>query len=224
VKTFGLGLILSLASAGLVSAQANPPDAPQPQSTSHRSYFSFSPPLSLAKDTRPMTVGDKFKLFALNTANPFQIFASSAWAGIDQADDRFPSWGQGAEGYGKRVGANYADTASAEFFGTFLFPAIMRTDPRYFRKEAGGFGSRLGYAISRIAITRTDHGGSAPNVALWMGALAAGGLSNAYYPNDQNTAGQTLGRAGIAIATSAGFNIAREFWPDVSRHLFHHKK
>ncbi|MGZ4814377.1 MAG: hypothetical protein ACXVZV_03145 [Terriglobales bacterium] len=227
MKRPGLVLFLCLAVASLVSAQTTPPpDAPQPQpDTVHkRKFMSFSPPLSLASDMRPLTPGKKFELFAVNTVSPFQFVATAAWAGISQANDSYPSWGQGAEGYGKRYGAAYADMANSNFFGTFLFPTMFRQDPRYFRKLNGGVGTRVGYALTRILVTRTDHGGSAPNVSLWMGAMAAGGMSNLYYPRDQQGVGLTFERAGINLATTAGFNIAREFWPDVSHRLFHHKK
>jgi hypothetical protein len=227
VKLLGLALFLCLVGAAAVHAQTTPPDAPQnnaPEKKSVRdNFFSLSPPLSLAEDQRPMRTGEKFELFALNTVNPFQFVATAAWAGISQAQDSHPAWGQGAEGYGKRYAASYADTTSASFFGTFLFPSMFHHDPRYFRKLHGTFGQRLGYAMSRTVVTRTDHGRRAPNVSLWMGSLASGAISNLYYPDVDRGAGLTFERAGFNIATTAGFNLAREFWPDVAR-MFHHKK
>ena len=227
MKLLGLALSLCLVGTAAVHAQTTPPpDAPQAQKKSVRDkFFSLSPPLSLADNTLPMSTGQKFELFAVNTVNPFQFVSTAAWAGISQAQNSFPSWGQGAEGYGKRYAASYADTASSGFFGTFLFPSLLRQDPRYFRKLNGSFGQRLGYAITRVVVTRTDKGGRAPNASLWMGALASGGVSNLYYPAADQGVGLTFERAGIGIASTAGFNVAREFWPDVSRHVFHrHKK
>jgi hypothetical protein len=225
VKSFSLAVILCLLSACALVAQTTPPAGPEPQQGEHhRSIFSrLSPPLSLANDTRPMSPGGKFKLFALNTVNPFQFVATAGWAGIEQAENTYPSWGQGGEGFGKRFGALYASTASSNFFGTFLFPSILRQDPRYFRKETGGFGTRLGYSLSRVFVTRSDHGHSVPNLSLWLGAGSSAALGNLYYPTDQQGAGDVLGRAGINIATTAGFNIAREFWPDIGHRLFGHK-
>ncbi|HVZ18693.1 MAG TPA: hypothetical protein VG897_16350 [Terriglobales bacterium] len=222
----GLVLSLCLALSSIVCAQTTPPpDGPQPQPTPQkRKFMSFSPPLSVANDAKPLKPGEKFTLFVFNTVNPFQFVATAASAGISQANDSYPSWGQGAEGYGKRYGAAYADTAASSFFGTFFYPTILQQDPRYFRKETGGFGTRLSYAITRIFVTRTDHGRSAPNASLWMGAMTSGGLANIYYPTDQQGIGLTFQRAGINIGTTAGFNVAREFWPDVSRRLFHRKK
>lgn len=226
MKLLGLALSLCLVGAAAVSAQTAPPaDAPQSQPIEHRkSIFStFSPPLSLANDTRPLTASRKFALAWVNTVNPFQFVATAAWAGIEQAQNTYPSWGQGAEGFGKRYGALYASTASSNFFGTFVFPSMLRQDPRYFRKLKGGFGARLGYALTRVVVTRTDHGHSSPNASLWLGAGASGALGNLYYPANQQDASHVMERIGINLATTAGFNVAREFWPDFAR-LFHHKK
>ncbi len=152
------------------------------------------------------------------------MVASAATAGISQAQDNFPAYGQGAEGFGKRFGAAYADNASTQFFGTFLFPSLFRHDPRYFRKVEGTTGSRIGYAVSRIFVTRTDSRHTAPNVSLWMGAMASAGLSDTYYPEADRSVGDTFSRAGIAIGTQAGFNLLKEFWPDIKHKLFKGKK
>jgi hypothetical protein len=219
VKKLGLSLFVCLFLSSVVMAQSGSPDAPQP--SGHHKLFSFSPQLSAANDSRPMSASEKFEYFAIDTVNPFQLLASAASAGIDQADDRYPSWGQGGEGFGKRFAANYADAATTNFFATFLFPTVLRQDPRYFRKGEGTFGSRLGYAITRILVTRTDSGRLAPNASLLLGATASGALSNVYYPRDQQTGVNTAERIGITLGTSAGINVAKEFWPDVSHKLFH---
>lgn len=212
-------LVLILLSAGLWAQSTEAPDAPTPQ-PKHKRRFLSSPPMSYQKEAPPLSVGGKFELFLADTANPFQILEAAAKAGISQAMDNFPAYGQGAEGYGKRFGAAYADAASTEFFGTFLFPSIFRTDPRYFRKQEGSFGSRTTYAISRIFVTQTDSKRSVPNAALWAAAVASGGVANAYYPENERSVDQTFSRAGIAIGTQAGFNVFREFWPDIRRKVF----
>lgn len=135
-----LGILVSAS----LYAQTTPPDASHEQKSELKQFFSFSPPLSLAQDTLPMSTGRKFELFARNTVNPFQFVATAAWAGIAQALDRYPTWGQGGEGYAKRYGAEYASMATFNFFGTFVFPAVLKQDPRYFRKETGGFGPPVG--------------------------------------------------------------------------------
>jgi hypothetical protein len=219
--TFCVSSLAQSTSSDTSASSANSANASRTES---KHKLAFSPMIGVASNTGPLTSGDKFKLFALNTVNPFQILASAATAGIEQAQNTYAGYGQGAEGYGKRFGASYAGSASAEFFGTFLFSSILKTDPRYFRKESGGFTSRTSYAISRIFVTRTDSGGRAPNLSLWMGAIASGGIANAYYPRADQGVGLTFTRAGIALGTTAGFNILKEFWPDVEHGVFHKRR
>jgi hypothetical protein len=207
----------------LMHAQTAPPDAPQPQKEQSRLHgFIRNPPMSYAKDAPPISPGQKFLLFVTNTANPYSVLSAAASAGLSQAQDEYPSYGQGAEGYGKRFGAAYANAASTEFFGTFLFPSMMRTDPRYFRMQTGGFGNRAGYAVTRIFVTRTDSHRSVPNVPLWMAVVASGGLANTYYPESERTVEQTFSRAGISIGSQAGFNLLKEFWPDIRKKFSGH--
>jgi hypothetical protein len=212
-------LVLILLSGGLWAQSSPAPDAPTPQQKHKRGFFS-SPAMSYSQDAPPLCAGQKFELFVANTVNPFQILSAAASAGFSQAIDSNHLYGQGAEGYGKRFGAAYADGASREFFGTFLVSSILKTDPRYFRKARGRFASRTTYAISRIFVTRSDSRQPAPNVALWTGAMASGAIGNAYYPENERSVGQTFSRAGIDVGTQAGFNVLREFWPDIRRQLF----
>jgi hypothetical protein len=209
-------LLLCVSTSGF--SQASEPGKPQSQTDPG---FMQILPASYSKDAPPIPPRQKFRLFLVNTANPFQILFAASQAGFSQAVDTVDGYGQGAEGYGKRFGAFYADKASSEFFGTFLFPSLLKQDPRYFRQETGSRGSRTKYALSRILITRNDSGHNAPNLSLWMGSLASGALSTAYYPDDDRGVGLVFSRAGVALGSTAGFNLFKEFWPDIKRKVFH---
>jgi hypothetical protein len=215
--------------AGALSAQTTPaPAAPTPQpqkeekSThkTHRTVTSFWPAVSAANTAGGLTPGQKFKLFGYNTVNPFPIASAAAIAGVSQARNSNPGYGQGGEGYGKRFGAAYANNASTQFFGTFLYPTLFRQDPRYFRKETGSAGSRIGYSLTRLFVTRTDSGRSAPNISLWLATASSAALSNTYYPAGNRSAGDAADRFGISFGTQAGFNLLKEFWPDIKRKVF----
>ena len=56
------------------------------------------------------------------------------FAGVAQASNDDPTFGQGMEGYGRRYGAAFADQVSGEFWGTFFYPTLLQEDPRYYRK------------------------------------------------------------------------------------------
>lgn len=156
----------------------------------------------------------------MNTANPMAVLSAAGSGGLSQALDTNKGFGQGAEGYGKRVGAAFAGTASNNFFGTFLFPSILHQDPRYFRKGTGSAGSRIKYALTRSFITRTDSGRSAPNYSFWLGQGASAAISNTYYGPGDRSASDALTRFATGSATSTGFNIVKEYWPEIMHKVF----
>ena len=170
----------------------------------------------------PLTPGQKFELFGRRSVNPYFLVGAAAGAGISQAADTNPGYGQGGEGYGKRFGAAVADEASSNFFGAFLYPVIFHQDPRYFRKgpEGGTGGQRVGYAISRVFVTRSDSGKSQFNISRVLGSLTSATLSNVYYSTHEQTGAKTAERFGINLGAQAGFNIVREFLPNI----FHRKQ
>jgi len=159
-----------------------------------------------------LTPKRKFQLALKATTDPVSVSAVGVIAGVNQASDRFSGYGQGAQGYGKRYGASYANFASGLFIGGAVLPSLFKQDPRYFYKGTGTKRSRLLYAISRTVICKGDNQHWQPNYSLVFGDLAAGGLSNLYLPaRDRHGAALTFENAGIAIGTTAAINVLQEF-------------
>ena len=173
------------------------------------------------QNAAPLSPGQKFRLALRSSVDPFQFVAAAGDAGISQAQNAFPGYGQGAEGYFKRFGAAYADQFSGEMWGNAIFPIILREDPRYYRRGRGSVKSRLLWAISTAVITKNDNGTWGPNYANVLGNIAAGGLSNLYYPSTDRGVGLTFQRAFTVTAEGTLGAIFVEFWPDISRHVFH---
>lgn len=168
----------------------------------------------------PLSTGQKFGQVVKNFGNPFTFIGTAAEAGIDQAFDVHSGYGQGAEGYGKRYGADVADTATAQFFGYGVYPSILHTDPRYYRMGSGNVFARGWYAATRVFVTRTDSGRHVFNAPEITASATASGISRAYYPNDERDAGDFAYDMGSRIAFDAVYNLAKEFWPDVRKHVF----
>lgn len=210
-----LVLLLFATASAWSQSPSDPPQAPSATKAQQQSLVEGP-----EAGTPAMSPGDKFKRFALNASNPYQVVFAATRAGISQAADTIPGYGQGGEGYAKRFGAAMGDEASSEFFGTFLYPVLFHQDPRYFRKGTGTAGSRIGYAISRVFITRGDNGNRQFNISKILGCGSAAAMSNAYYPDDplhdERTAGKTMERFGINLVSTAGFNILKEFWPSMA--------
>jgi hypothetical protein len=169
----------------------------------------------------PLTPRQKFRLALRSSVDPFQFVAAAGDAGISQWQDAFKGYGQGTEGYFKRFGAAYADQFSGEMWGNAIFPVLLHEDPRYFRKGTGSIKSRLFYAISTTVKCKNDDGTWGPNYANVLGNIAAGGLANLYYPSTDRGVGLTFQRAFTVTAEGALGSIFVEFWPDISRRVFH---
>jgi hypothetical protein len=173
----------------------------------------------LATNREPLSAGGKFKLFVSDSISPAVIVGSLFAAGIGQATDSYPGYGQGGEGFAKRFGASMGRASSSQFFGTFLLASMLHQDPRYFPIQNATLKQSVRHALRRIVITHTDHGGEAPNFSGLMGPLAAEGLANTYLPESERTAGKTFQRYGIDIAARAGANIMKEYWPTIFKRL-----
>ena len=169
-------------------------------------YVSYIP------NAAPLTSKQKFKLALRTVVDPFTLVFVGGAAGVEQAQNHFAEYGQGAQGYGKRFGAGYADTVTDTFIGAAILPSLLKQDPRYFYKGSGSQRSRILYAIANAVICKGDNGRWQANYSNILGSMAAGGISNLYYPpQDRNGAGLTFENAALGIGASAVANLFQEF-------------
>ena len=173
------------------------------------------------KNARPLTPSGKFRLFYKAAFDPVEFVVVGAQAGISQAGDGFHAYGQGASGYGTRYGAAFGDQVSSNFFGNFVYPTLLKEDPRYFRLGEGSFKRRFGYALSQEFIAHKDQGGRTFHWSNTLGAISAGSISNAYYPAQDRGFSLTMSRAGIAMLYGSLGGLGSEFWPDIYRKVHH---
>jgi hypothetical protein len=169
-------------------------------------YVSYIP------NAAPLNFRQKFNLAAKEVVDPVTLFVVAGTAGLQQAQNHFGEYGQGLQGYGKRFGADYADAVTGTFLGNAILPSLLKQDPRYFYKGTGSTGSRIRYALAMSVIRKGDNGRWQPNYSGLLGSLAAGGISNLYYPaNDRNSAALTFDNTAIGIAGAAVGNLFQEF-------------
>jgi hypothetical protein len=159
----------------------------------------------------PLTSKQKFQLALRTSVDPVTFLGAGAIAGIQQWDDDFSEYGQGAEGYAKRYGANYADGFIGVMIGGAILPSILHQDPRYFYKGTGSIRSRALYALSTVVICRGDNGQWQPNYSNVLGTLAAGGISNAYYPANDRGFQLTIENSLVGLAAGGGAALLQEF-------------
>jgi hypothetical protein len=164
-----------------------------------------------------LDAGDKFVLFLDDTIDPVTFLSAAFDAGINQAEDVDPSYGQGAAGYGRRVGFNLIDQSQSHFFNDFAYPTIFSEDPRYYRMAHGPFRKRLLHAVEHtVAANRVD-GTTMPNYSEWFGTTSSVALSNVYHPDHPRGFAPTAESVGSSAGQNMGFDILREFWPEIAR-------
>lgn len=169
-------------------------------------YISFVP------DAAPLNARQKFNLAWKTTIDPFTLLFAAATAGAEQGTNYFPGYGQGAQGYGKRLGASVADTVSGTFIGGAILASVFKQDPRYFYKGTGTTRSRIVYAITRAFICKGDNGHWQFDYSQTLGSLAANGIANLYYPaSDRRGPGLTFETTAIGIGGNMAANLFQEF-------------
>ena len=180
---------------------------------------------STSAPSPPPSVAEKWSLFDTETAAPFTLGAGAFNAAISQVTRSTPLYGRHPwpTAYPKRFGASIGDIVSQNFFGDFLLASAFHEDTRYNRRGSSHrLWPRIGYAISRAIVTRTDSGDPDFNWANILGTGMSAALSNAYYPPVNRTARASATNWGTNIAGSGLANLMPEFWPDFRRWMKRH--
>jgi carboxypeptidase family protein len=168
--------------------------------------------VSYERDPAPLTTRQKYSLAWKSEMDPFTFLLNGAFAGVEQANNTFAGYGQGAQGYAKRFGANSADTIVSTELGGAVLPALFKQDPRYFYKGTGTVWQRTRYAIATAVICKGDNMRWQFSYSGILGAIAAGAVSNLYYPSsDRSSVGLTFENAGVEVVEGAVQNLFQEF-------------
>jgi hypothetical protein len=167
--------------------------------------------VSYVANAAPLTAKQKFELAGKTLWDPVTFGLTAAIAGLQQADNELGGYGQGAQGYAKRYAASYADAVTGTLIGSAILPSLLKQDPRYFYKGTGSKRSRVLYALATSVICKGDNGHWQANYSGILGSLAAGGISNLYYPPNDRGAGLTFENALIGIGATAAANVLQEF-------------
>jgi hypothetical protein len=167
--------------------------------------------VSYVHDAAPLTSKQKFSLASHDSLDWSSFVGISVAAGIEQANNSYAGYGQGAAGYGKRWAARFGDGRSSDFLGHAVFPSLFHQDPRYFYQGTGSKKSRLYHALSHPFIARSDSGKNMPNYSYLLGDMCSGALSNAYYPHADRGANLVFTNAFVGLAGLAGTTVLQEF-------------
>ena len=163
----------------------------------------------------PLDARGKFDLMKDDSFDYGTFLYVGILAGLGIAQNSYPEFDDRTFEFGQYYWRYFVDQAVGNTFTEWLLPVAFKQDPRYFTKGHGGFFPRCGYAVSRLAVTRTDSGGSQFNYSEILGNGAAAGISNLYYPSQTRTWTKTGQKWVQQIALDGTFNVLKEFWPDI---------
>jgi hypothetical protein len=206
------------------NADSKAVENPQSGTSNDRLFYTLPNFLTMqnAGQLPPLTSWQKFKVVARGSFDLVEYPWYGALAGISQAENSEPGFGQGAAGYGKRYGAMFADGTIENFAVQAILPSLLRQDPRFYQSGTGTFWHRTGYAISRIFVTRTDSGHQQFNYSEIIGSALAASISTySYHPRDDRNLPNTASVWGTQVAYDTITIVVKEFWPDIRRRLSH---
>src|SRR5215472_16308549 len=167
--------------------------------------------VSYVPDAAPLSSKQKFQLAWKTMIDPVTFALTAVTAGVQQSNNDFGGYGQGAQGYAKRFGASYADNAAGTFIGGAILPSILKQDPRYFYSGTGSARSRFLHAIAQSIVCRGDNQRWQPNYSAILGSLASGAISNLYYPEKDRGVDLIFENVLVNTGETAVVNLFQEF-------------
>jgi hypothetical protein len=177
---------------------------------------------SYISNAAPLSSGQKFRLALITSADPVSIVIPGVIAAIEQSQNSYAEYGQGAQGFAKRFGASSADSLISTMITDAILPSVLHQDPRYFYKGTGSIRARALYAVATVFICKGDNSHWQPNYSNVLGNLASAGLSNLYYPSTDRGARLTIDNWLIGNASGAAGSLFQEFLvKKISRGIHH---
>jgi len=175
-----------------------------------------------APSAQPATQAEKFRVFVDEVQSPLTFGAAGVNTSIMHlAQVSGLSAGREASLNELYKGALIQKESSA-FFSKYLYPALLRQDPRYHRSSSRSFWGRMMYAASRTAITRNDSGNATLNTSYFLGVLTSVAISTAYRPYWTRSTSATFTTFASTIGSDVGVNILHEFGPGIRQMLRGH--
>jgi hypothetical protein len=215
-----------------------PSDVPANEGAQTRRILGIVPnfrAVSVNSHLPPQSTKEKFTGFVQDSFDYSSFIFVGLLSGVEQLQGSSPEFHTGPAAYGRYYWHSFADQTDENLWVEFLLPAALHEDPRYYtlgrlgsehgarQRHPNGALKRTAYAFSRIVITRTDSGGNNFNFGEVVGAGAASGLSNLYYPASDRSWTKTGQRWALNVGIDGATFVFREFWPDLNRKFFHQK-
>ena len=222
-----LGVMFAVAAPACcaqVAAPAQPQEAatPQNQLAVNWLYGAYIP-----KDAPlvALTGDQRFKLFVRQSFTTPGIYVKTGFFTLhDQHENTPPEWGDGIEGFGKRLGTRHTQYLMQNAF-TSLGNAALGWEPRYDRCRCVGFWPRTRHALARNFVTydRSEHH-LRPQIMPYAASFGSGAIVATWYPANTEVLVKGYQSAVTQVWVGSLTNVLGEFAPDVIKKLRKPKK
>jgi hypothetical protein len=169
---------------------------------------------------QPITNRQRLNWFVRSTVGPESLTAGLFTAGFGTGINRPREYGPHWEGYGKRYGMRFTGIATGNAMEAAL-GSLWGEDPRYFRTTGQSVKGRIKNAVVMTFVARQADGTMAPAYARYIGISGNNFLSNTWRADSESSVGDACLRTALGFAGRMGGNAFAEFWPTVTKHLFH---
>jgi hypothetical protein len=161
----------------------------------------------------------KLRNYFFDAFGPYPMIGAALVAGVNQAYNTPKEWGQGAQGYGERLGSDFG-IAVVTTSTRYAMAEAFREDTLYYRCQCKGAFRRLGHAVISTVTARRGEDGHRVFSFSALVAPYAGTMTAIYgwYPGHYGV-GDGLELGSYSLAGFAGENIAREFFYNGPRSL-----
>lgn len=171
----------------------------------------------------PITNRQRLNWFVRSTVGPESSTAGLFTAGFGTGLDRPHEYGPHWDGYGKRYGMRFTGIATGNAMEA-AFGSLWGEDPRYFRATGQSVKGRIKNVIVMTFVARQADGTMAPAYARYIGTSGNNFLSNTWRADSESGVGDACLRTALGFAGRMGGNAFAEFWPTVTKHLFHKRQ
>jgi hypothetical protein len=163
-------------------------------------------------DPKTLTQKQRFHEYLLATGGPAPLLGEAVGAALGQWENTPKEWGQGWGAFGQRFGSNLAYNAVRQTisYGTSV---VFNEDGRYFASTQTGTWQRTRHALVSTFTARHPDGRQTFSVSNTSGVIGAAAISSIWGPPSWKGVDNIAANAGISFASTAVFNVVREFFP-----------
>ena len=164
----------------------------------------------------PLTGRERWDKYVKDTYTGWPVYVASLGAALgDQTSNTPEPWGRTWEGYGKRVGTQYASFA----IQTSVYQggsALLGNEGRYVACQCGGGWHRAGYALQMSFLTYHNQK-KVLDVPQFAAAYAAGMIPITWYPQGYSVSAQGVQNGTYQLGFVALVREIQEFSPELKR-------